>query len=127
MSTAPPSSASQEAHELLLAREEVYGDMVDSWRRIAEEVSRRTGGYVSAETALWVLIEMKLERFRHSSENADHLRDAVGYLAILSKVQAAEHAEWETSRLERSRCSWPTTRASSSAWSRSSRSLHLRR
>ena len=44
----------QEAHELLLAREEVYGDMVDSWRRIAEEVSRRTGDYVSAETALWV-------------------------------------------------------------------------
>ncbi len=91
----------QEAHELLLAREEVYGDMVDSWRRIAEEVSRRTGDYVSAETALWVLIEMKLERFRHSPENADHLRDATGYLAILAKVQTAEQAEWATTRPKR--------------------------
>lgn len=94
-------SICQEAHELLLAREEVYGDMVNSWRRIAEEVSRRTGDWVSAETALWVLIEMKLERFRHSPENADHLRDAAGYLAILAKVQAAEEAERSTSRFER--------------------------
>lgn len=91
----------QEAHELLLAREEVYGDMVDSWRRIAEEVSRRTGDYVSVETALWVLVEMKLERHRHSPENPDHLRDAVGYLAILAKVQAVDEADRLLSRLER--------------------------
>lgn len=96
-----PRTLCLEAHELLLAREEVYGDMIDSWRRIAEEVSRRTGDYVSAETALWVLIEMKLERLRHSPENADHLRDAIGYLAILSRVQAAEQATRETSRLDR--------------------------
>ena len=88
-----PRTICQEAHELLLARQESYGDMVDSWRRIADAASRRTGTYVSADVALWVLVEMKLERFRHSPEDADHLRDAAGYLAILAQIQAAERAE----------------------------------
>ena len=83
----------QEAHELLLARQESYGDMIDSWRRIAEAASRRTGACVTAETALWVLVEMKLERLRHSPENPDHLRDAAAYLAILAQVQASDLAE----------------------------------
>lgn len=88
-----PRTICQEAHELLLARQESYGDMVDSWRRIADAVSRRTGAYVSADVALWVLVEMKLERFRHSPEDPKHLRGANGYLAILAQVQAAERAE----------------------------------
>lgn len=77
----------QEAHDLLAARQEGYGDMVASWRRIADAVTRRRGVPVSAETALWVLIEMKLERYRNSPENPDHLRDAIGYLGILGKVR----------------------------------------
>ena len=84
-----PRTICQEAHELLLARQGSYGDMIDSWRRIAEAVSQRTGTFVSTETALWVLIEMKLERHRHSPEDPDHLRDAVGYLGILAQVEAA--------------------------------------
>ena len=80
----------QEAHELLMARQEGYGDMIESWRRIASAVSRRTGTHLSAEAALWVLIEMKFERDRNSPENADHLRDAIGYLGILGQLRAEE-------------------------------------
>ncbi len=83
-----PRTICQEAHELLIARQGSYGDMIDSWRRIAEAVSQRTGTFVTTETALWVLIEMKLERHRHSPEDSDHLRDAVGYLGILAQVEA---------------------------------------
>ena len=73
-----------------MSRQDGYGDMVESWRRIAGAVSRRTGTYVSPEVALWVLIEMKLERYRHSPENPDHLRDAIGYLGILGQLRAEE-------------------------------------
>lgn len=71
-----------------MARQDGYGDMVESWRRIAGAVSRRTGAYVDPEAALWVLIEMKLERDRHSPDNPDHLRDAIGYLGILGQLRA---------------------------------------
>ncbi len=80
----------QEAHELLMARQEGYGEMTASWKRIAGAVSRRTGSYVCPETALWVLIEMKFERDRNSPEDADHLRDAIGYLGILGQLRAEE-------------------------------------
>lgn len=83
----------QEAHELLLARQDSYGDMVESWRQIAQTASRRAGIELTAEAALWVLIEMKLERQRHSPSNADHLRDAAGYLAILAQVRAQGEAD----------------------------------
>lgn len=85
-----PRTICQQAHELLLARQGSYGDMVDSWRRIAEAASRRTKSTISAEAALWVLIEMKLERLRHSPENPDHLRDAVAYLGILAQAHEAD-------------------------------------
>lgn len=88
-----PRTICQEAHELLLARQDRYGDMVESWRRIAEAASRRVGVELTAEAALWVLIEMKLERQRHSPENPDHLRDAVGYLGILAQVRAQDAAD----------------------------------
>jgi Domain of unknown function (DUF6378) len=79
----------QEAHELLQARQQCYGDMVSSWRRIAGAVRQRTGVDLSPEDVVWVLIEMKLERDRHSPENPDHLRDAIGYLGILGQLRAA--------------------------------------
>lgn len=93
-----PRTVCQEAHELLLARQDVYGDMVDAWRRIAEAASRRAGQTVSTSTALWVLVEMKLERLRHSPEDPDHLRDAVAYLGILARVQAADEADRDALR-----------------------------
>src|SRR5689334_3306977 len=82
----------QEGHELLLAMEESYGDLVNHWRRIADAVSRRTGTTVTAETALWVLVEMHLERLRRSTVDPGHLRGAVTHLAILAQVHAAELA-----------------------------------
>ncbi|MEZ6187927.1 MAG: DUF6378 domain-containing protein [Planctomycetota bacterium] len=82
----------QQAHELITARQESYGDMVTSWRRIAQAASRRTGLELTAEDALWVAIEMKLRRDQHSPENPDHLRDAIGYLGILGQLRAESTA-----------------------------------
>ena len=79
----------KQAHELLMTRQRAYGDMVDSWHEVALAVTERTGLCLSAEETLWVLIEMKLNRDRHSPENPDHLRDAIGYLGILGRVRAA--------------------------------------
>ena len=85
----------QEAHELLLAMEDTYGDMVNKWRRIAEAVSRRTGTCVTADTALWVLIEAELEHLRGNATDAKHLRDVVVTLAILAKVKTVDAADAE--------------------------------
>lgn len=83
----------QEAHELLLAMEETYGDLVNRWRRIADAVSRRTGVNVTADTALWVLVEAELEHMRGGPADAKHLRDVVVTLAILAKVKAVDAAD----------------------------------
>ena len=80
----------KQAHELITARQDSYGDMVTSWRQIAISASRRTGLCMSAEDALWVLIEMKFRRDLQSPENPDHLRDAIGYLGILGQLRAEE-------------------------------------
>lgn len=85
----------QEAHELLLAMEETYGDMVNKWRRVAEAVSRRTGIFITADAALWVLIEAEFEHLRHVPTDAKHLRDVVALLAILAKVTAVDAADAE--------------------------------
>lgn len=85
----------QEAHELLLAMEETYGDMVNKWRRIAEAVSRRTGACVTVDTALWVLIEAELEHLRGGAADAKHLRDVAVILAILAKVKTVDAADAE--------------------------------
>ena len=83
----------QQAHELITARQDSYGDMVASWRMIAKAASRRTGLHMSAEDALWVLIEMKFRRDLQSPEDPDHLRDAIGYLGILGQVRAEEASQ----------------------------------
>lgn len=88
-----PRTILQEAHERLLARQETHGDAVNVWRRVAEAVSRRTAIPVTAEVALWVAVEAKLEHFRMSPEDPTHLRGALGYLAILSQLSALETAE----------------------------------
>lgn len=82
----------KEVDALLEERQTRYGDMVKSWREIAERVSARRGKDLSAEDVLWVLIEMKLERDRHSPDNDDHLRDAIGYLGILFEVRFSAEA-----------------------------------
>lgn len=86
----------QEAHEILLALEETHGDPVNLWRRIADTASRRTGVTVSAESALWVLIETELELQRRGPTSASHLRNAVLFLGVLAKVRAVDEAEAKT-------------------------------
>lgn len=85
----------QEAHELLLAMEDTYGDVVNRWRRIAEAVSRRTGVCVPVDTTLWVLIEAELEHLRGGAADAQHLRDVVVFLGILAKVKTVDAADGE--------------------------------
>lgn len=67
--------------DMLDERERLYGPAVSSWERIA-----RLAG-VTPEQALEVMIVMKRERALFSPENPDHVRDQIGYLAILTEVR----------------------------------------
>lgn len=71
----------REVADLIDEREVKYGPAVESWKRIAAAVG------VTPEQALLVLLEMKRERARHSPENPDHVRDTLGYLAILTELR----------------------------------------
>lgn len=67
--------------DMLDERERLYGPAVATWERIARVVG------ITAEQALEVLLVMKRERAMFSPENPDHVRDQIGYLAILSAVK----------------------------------------
>ena len=68
--------------DMLDERERLYGPAVTTWERIA-----RVAG-VTTEQALEVMIAMKRERALFSPENPDHVRDQIGYLAILQAIRA---------------------------------------
>lgn len=68
--------------DMLDERERLYGPAVTTWERIA-----RLAG-VTTEQALEVMIVMKRERALFSPENPDHVRDQIGYLAILQAIRA---------------------------------------
>lgn len=73
----------REIADMLDERERLYGPAVATWERIARVVG------ITTEQALEVLIVMKRERALFSPENPDHVRDQIGYLAILQAVRAA--------------------------------------
>lgn len=81
-----PGTACLEAHDLLVARERLYGPMASSWDRVAELVDLIAAPSDSpGQRATLTLLAMKLVRRRHSPENPDHIRDACGYLGILDR------------------------------------------
>lgn len=67
--------------DMLDERERLYGPAVTTWERIARVVG------ITTEQALEVMLAMKRERAMFSPENPDHVRDQIGYLAILSAVK----------------------------------------
>ncbi len=67
--------------DMLDERERLYGPAVATWERIARVVG------ITTEQALEVMLVMKRERAMFSPENPDHVRDQIGYLAILSAVK----------------------------------------
>lgn len=67
--------------DMLDERERLYGPAVATWERIARVVG------ITTEQALEVMLAMKRERAMFSPENPDHVRDQIGYLAILSAVK----------------------------------------
>ena len=69
--------------DMLDERERLYGPAVATWERIARVVG------ITTEQALEVMLAMKRERAMFSPENPDHVRDQIGYLAILQAVRAA--------------------------------------
>ena len=69
--------------DMLDERERLYGPAVATWERIARVVG------ITTEQALEVMLVMKRERAMFSPENPDHVRDQIGYLAILQAVRAA--------------------------------------
>jgi hypothetical protein len=83
----------QEAHERLQAREAAEGDAIDLVRRVADAVSRRTGSTVTAEIALWIQVELALERHGRRPAEGEHLREAVANLSLLARLDSIELAE----------------------------------
>lgn len=75
-----------DTHARLLADPALFAPTPESWRRIAEAAGRRTGAALSAQTALWVAIELCLERFWYQPYQGDHLRDAAGFLVVLANL-----------------------------------------
>lgn len=83
-------SLCQEAHERLLAREEVEGDALDLVLRVADAVSRRLGSVVTGRVVLWVEVELALQRHRRARGDVEHLRDAMAHLDVLARLEAAD-------------------------------------
>ncbi len=83
-------SLCQEAHERLLAREEVEGDALDLVLRVADAVSRRLGSVVTARVALWVEVELALQRHRRARGDVELLRDVMTHLDVLARLEAAD-------------------------------------
>ena len=86
---APPPSARKlgdglrEIADMIDEREKLYGPALASWDRIAAVVG------ITRDQALGVLLAMKRERALFSPENPDHVRDQIGYLAILAEAKRA--------------------------------------
>lgn len=85
-------SLCQEAHERLLAREEVEGDALDLVLRVADAVSRRLGSVVTGRVVLWVEVELALQRHRRARADVDLLRDVMTHLDVLARLEAADAA-----------------------------------
>lgn len=75
-----------DTHARLLADPALFAPTPESWRRIAGAVGRRTGAALSPETALWVAVELCLERHWYQPYQGDHLRDAAGFLVVLANL-----------------------------------------
>lgn len=71
-------------HERLLADPARFTPHPESWNGIAARASNRVGVSLRAETALWVAIELSLERYWHQPQETNHLRDAASFLAVLA-------------------------------------------
>lgn len=77
-----------DAHEILLAREQVYGPMTASWEEVAELAAKLAApDDTPGQRAVLILIATKLVRRKHSPANPDHPRDAAGYLGILAELE----------------------------------------
>lgn len=83
-------SLCQEAHERLLAREEVEGDALDLVLRVADAVSRRLGSVVTGRVVLWVEVELALQRHRRARGDVELLRDVMAHLDVLARLEAAD-------------------------------------
>jgi hypothetical protein len=91
--SAARSTICSEAHELLLDREAKYGPMTSAFDEIAELASLLVAPDDSpAERAIIVQLATKLVRRTYTPNNADHYRDAAGYLGVLWEKRAARLA-----------------------------------
>ena len=85
-----------DAAQILEEREALYGDMVESWEEVADLARRlEAPDDGDAERTVLVLIAMKFVRRRSSPDNPDHLRDAIGYAAILGRLRDRRRARRE--------------------------------
>jgi hypothetical protein len=85
------SSILVEAERLIREREAKYGEVTESFERIAAAFNALAPRpfCLGAEDVALLLVCMKLVRRSYSPENRDHLLDAAGYLGLLADIQDA--------------------------------------
>jgi hypothetical protein len=86
--TADPPGAKmlKEAVEVFRQRGETYGDAAAHWRDVAGVWTSISGTHISADTAVKMMIALKLLRLKASPNHMDSITDIAGYAAVLANV-----------------------------------------
>jgi hypothetical protein len=86
--TAEPPGAKmlKEAVEVLRQRGETYGDAAAHWRDVAGVWTSISGTHINADTAVKMMIALKLLRLKASPNHMDSITDIAGYAAVLANV-----------------------------------------
>lgn len=80
----------QEAEKLLNKdRQEVYGDAVDNYERIALIWSALTGAVLDGKDVALMMAALKIYRAQKNPEHRDSFVDALAYVAIASQASSS--------------------------------------
>lgn len=67
-------------------RGKTYGDAAAHWRDVAGVWTLISGTHISADTAVKMMIALKLLRLKNSPHHMDSITDIAGYAAVLANV-----------------------------------------
>lgn len=82
----PGAKMLKEAVEVFRQRGETYGDAAAHWRDVAGVWTSISGNNINADTAVKMMIALKLLRLKASPNHMDSITDIAGYAAVLANV-----------------------------------------
>lgn len=89
--------------EVIDARVAIYGDVVESWTRIAQVWSGILGVHINATDAALCMIGLKAVRSQYTPDYSDNSDDIEGYLDIFRKIVGPDmvHAKLTSEYIEK--------------------------